>query len=110
MAPIGFNSAITSGVAASMSGSLAGGATERAARVESVGHALAVGEVDLSPNPLSGDPDTSADRDADGWTGDGTEPDPADAVPRPTNESPSPPIPRRRLPDDPRGGRLDVIV
>ena len=109
MSPLGPTSPPASGAIAA-AGSLATGAAERTAKLEAAaGHSLAAGRRDLAPQRLSGDPNASADRDADGWTGhasdDGSRPESSAAGQE------SPPEPERlRLPDDPRGGTLDVTA
>jgi len=110
MSQVGLTSSISAGIAASAVGSGSSGAAERAAKLDAANHSLSVGQKTLSPHPLDGDANTSADRDADGWTGDGSA-TPQDAAERfETDASPSAQPVRRRLPDDPCGGTLDVTV
>lgn len=109
MSPLGPLPPPVSGAAAAPGGASTG-AAERAAKIDAAGHSLAAGQAELSPKPLEGDPNASADRDADGWTG-GT----GSGKGQRDSEPPASPAPatlpvRPRLPDDPAGGSLDVTV
>ncbi len=111
MSHIGPMSSIGIGIAASASGSSSAAAADRTAKFDAANHSLAANQKDLSSHPLDRDANTSADRDADGWTGDGSAT--SDDTQRAETDAPSgpnaPPI-RLRLPDDPCGGTLDVSV
>ncbi len=101
-------------VAASAAGSSSTGAVERTAKADAAAHSLAAGRRELSTRPLDAQANSSPDRDADGWTG-GSAGDGEDAGRASTDSalpSPEPAAssPTLRLPDDPRGGRLDVTA
>lgn len=90
-------------------GSLSTGTAERTAKLDAAAHSLAAAQRDLAPQRLDGDPNASPDRDADGWTG-GTDTGNPRHDPDPEDESSAPAPARLRLPDDPRGGTLDVTA
>jgi hypothetical protein len=112
MSRLGLTSPISTGIASSALGSTSAGAAERSAKLDNGNHSLAVGQKALASHPLDRDANTSADRDADGWTGDGS------ATPEEAQEQAetqaaldqSNAPTRLRLPGDPRGGSLDVRV
>jgi hypothetical protein len=113
MSRLSFTLPVSTGIAAAAAGSVAGGAGERAGKLDAANHSLAAGQKALSSHPLDRDPNTAADRDADGWTGGGSnedgEPAPQHAL-HDKSDTPSPTHVRPRLPDDPCGGSLDVVV
>ena len=112
MSQIGLTTSIAAGLASSALGSSTTAAADRAGRLDAANHSLAAGQQSLSTHPLDRDANTSADRDADGWTGGGSATSEETDVP-PETQSPAeqkePPT-RLRLPDDPCGGSLDVTV
>jgi hypothetical protein len=97
-------------VAASATGSFSKGSTERSARIDAARHSLGAGQHELSQHPLDSDANTSPDRDADGWTGGGRADDQPAGSPSGPAQQPAAPPQRPRLPDDPRGERLDVTA
>ncbi|MBA3313461.1 MAG: hypothetical protein M3552_02175 [Planctomycetota bacterium] len=112
MSALGSLPAMTTGLASSAAGSVSNGAADRAAKLDAANHSLAAGQKALASHPLDRDASTSADRDADGWTGGGTdETEPSQTPTRGSSATPDmPALTRPRLPDDPCGGSLDVIV
>lgn len=112
MSQVSLRSSISAGIAASAAGSGASGAAERVGKLDAANHSLAAGQKALSPHPLDRDANTSADRDADGWTGDGSATPEEPSVPEGSDrhEEPNAIAKRLRLPDDPCGGTLDVSV
>jgi hypothetical protein len=112
MSRLGLTSSISAGIASSALGSSSAGAAERSAKLDNANHSLAAGQKALASHPLDRDANTSADRDADGWTGDGSATT-DDAQRQPETQAPvdqtDTPV-RLRLPDDPCGGSLDVTV
>lgn len=109
MSPLGPLPPPVSGAAAAPGG-VSTGAAERAAKLDAAGHSLGAGQAELSPNPLEGDPNASADRDADGWTGGTGSGQPRRDSQTPGGSAPRKPPVRPRLPDDPCGGGLDVTA
>jgi hypothetical protein len=111
MSHIGPMSSMGTGIAASAVGSSSAGAADRTAKLDAANHSLAAGQKDLSSHPLDRDASTAADRDADGWTGDGSAtPDDTQRETTDAQLGPNTPPIRLRLPDDPCGGTLDVSV
>lgn len=90
-------------------GTLSAVAADQTAKLDAAAHALAARQRDLAPQRLDGDASTSADRDADGWNG-GAGDDEPEHDPHRRSEAVTPGPGRLRLPDDPRGGSLDVTV